>query len=813
MQIDYRTEAFATLRQDKMSLECECWTEADTRSKLIDHLFLGCLGWKEPDVRREVADAGNRLDYEFSLVLPTMVVEAKKAATDFPMLSLKPASKIQLRKLMSANPTLGPYLKQVAGYCHLRSMPFAVLTNGISIIAFLGKRDDRIPLWNGDAIVIPSIFAEELDFQTLHELLSREAVSDGRLNRELCAARPDTSARSILSGYVHPDATVDKNPLSTALEPILSALFTDLLDEDSPEILQHCYVKPGEARLRDEYLEYPLLDKPPVQALETVDVDSRNAFTRFGSEVNQYLSAGASAKTILVIGDVGVGKTMFLRRFFSPTCNPGGIPEQALHFFIDFRAAETNAAEVSAFVWDRLFEQLMALDENGTVDLSSPEALQQVFRQDVRRFERRARLLGRDEGEYNKQLFAQLQQLVQDRCRYVQQCFLYLRTMTKHGVCIVLDNADHHGEELQRVVYLTAKRLQVDLHCLVLVSLQESWFWHFKDRQGPLAAYQDTVFHIPAPRMKDVLHRRLEYAIERLPEVLPRQLQIDFGNNIVLEPKQLSYFLESCKAAFFTTDDTAICYECLANGNVRRGLDLFCRFVRSGHTTVSSYLSTVVLTQTPAIKRAELITSIARGEFLYYSGTRSPIPNVFTQCRPIVPGRYPRFATVFVLQLLASRVRDIVTAVGRGFVDRPTIAHLTERLGISAEAHAAILDAMIASGLAVPNTTSPLRPTESQFLRISAMGLYLLRNLLTDKAYLEGVMLDTPIVDDATRNLISRHYEEGAEPISPKERDQDILAFVSELDRLEKAESERIREEVFIQEAPTIANRFDSASG
>ena len=57
------------------------------------------------------------------------------------------------------------------------------------------------------------------------------------------------------------------------------------------------------------------------------------------------------------------------------------------------------------------------------------------------------------------------------------------------------------GSAYHEAVYLFARTLEEKLACLIIVALrEEEWYWHFGRGGGPLDAYHDIVFHIPAPR-------------------------------------------------------------------------------------------------------------------------------------------------------------------------------------------------------------------------------------------------------------------------------------------------------------------------
>ncbi len=765
------SDAFNRFREEKRSFEQEDWSEADTRSKWIDFLFFDCLGWHERDVRRESGDNGLRLDYLFSIVVPTLVVEAKKAATSFPLLNSRAPYRVKLKTLRESQPTLRPSLDQAAGYCHLWSTPYAVVTNGRSVITFMGNRDDSLQLWQGNAFVITDLFDEKFNFADLYNLLSKRAVQDKSLSRKLGGRETSITAKSVLATYSNPDATAPREALSQALEPVLERLFTDIVDDRRDDVLIDCYVKPGTARLRDVELELPLLDEPPKQSNTTIDISSRHSFDKFELEFDRKIKSQLNpASTLLLIGNVGVGKSMFLRRFFSPKRQDRVIPPNTQPFFIDFRGVSAHVDNLENVVFEALRKQVDDLDvlfgkSQSGIDLSSIEALSNIFEAELELFNRTAKLLSNDPPEYNKALYGRFESLRRDTTVYLSRVFAYFRRCP-HPIlpCIVLDNADHHDPDFQRRVYLLAKELQTRLNCLTIVSLQESWYWHFRDPKGPLAGYHDTVFHLPAPRVKDVIARRIDVAIKRIDDYVPGDFLVNVGGNVTIQPVRVADYLGHCKSTLFENAETSIGFECLANGNVRRGLDLFCQFVRCDRATTQRYVMTVTGGESTKPKTLdELIRIIACGDFLYYSGIRSNIPNVFTLFQGIISDQLPRMTALFILELLAGHSADSVASVGRGFVARNEIIDLLKASGVPEDVHLAVIERLVRSGLVLPNIVSPLHDTTAPFYRISALGSLICRKLIYCRSFWECVMIDTPISDKNRMSQLLKLLPEGAE--------------------------------------------------
>lgn len=125
---------FNAFRAEQPSLEAEEWSEADTHSKLIDRFLIRCLEWPEPNIRRELTNKNERLDYLLSIQKLVLVVEAKRRATLFAIPPQKPFYSAKMKNLLQANPSLEPDVGQVQGYCSAWSVPYAALTNGRQLL-------------------------------------------------------------------------------------------------------------------------------------------------------------------------------------------------------------------------------------------------------------------------------------------------------------------------------------------------------------------------------------------------------------------------------------------------------------------------------------------------------------------------------------------------------------------------------------------------------------------------------------------------------------------------------------------------------
>ena len=150
----------------------------------------------------------------------------------------------------------------------------------------------------------------------------------------------------------------------------------------------------------------------------------------------------------------------------------------------------------------------------------SGEALEQVFWPQMARFQRgpEAELKELDPTEWQKSRLRRLCMLREDDLEFVRGAVRVLKERYHRYVVVIIDNADVCAEEYQRAVYLYARTLLEELKTPLVVALREEWYWHFNRGGGPASAFQDMVFHVPAPRARDVLGKRLDYSIQLIQE-------------------------------------------------------------------------------------------------------------------------------------------------------------------------------------------------------------------------------------------------------------------------------------------------------
>src|SRR5688572_7645090 len=100
-----------------------------------------------------------------------------------------------------------------------------------------------MPWRKSSAIVFPSIPNIEENFTVFWNTLSFPAVSDGTLDTEFGVPhRAQREMHRVVANLFNADLPLQRNRLNTQLQPLITAIFQDIAEQDQIEILRSCYV-------------------------------------------------------------------------------------------------------------------------------------------------------------------------------------------------------------------------------------------------------------------------------------------------------------------------------------------------------------------------------------------------------------------------------------------------------------------------------------------------------------------------------------------------------------------------------------------
>ena len=350
-----------SLKKEFDELDISKLNEANTRFKFIDGLLIDCLNWEKNDISCEDSYQGKFTDYILSLFRSVAVVEAKKSGNFFELPIGNQKLFQPLKSVYRDNPNIKDALDQVMGYCHNRSIQIGLLCNGWQIIAFIANRNDSIPPLEGNALIIPSLDVFLLEFKSIWNCLSRNGFENGYLQKMLLG-KSEVELPSKLSSTIYQYPGIkNRNPFQIELEIISDLVLEDVIKEKDieKEFLISCYCKSGAlsnySLVSKEILttRYNYLFEEGDRKASLQQIANKKGLS---GELVELFANSLSKRPVLLVGDVGVGKSTFidyLRLVEAPR-----VFEKAISFKIDLGSRAIVALDMKRAIISLIKEQL-----------------------------------------------------------------------------------------------------------------------------------------------------------------------------------------------------------------------------------------------------------------------------------------------------------------------------------------------------------------------------------------------------------------------------------------------------------------------
>jgi hypothetical protein len=713
--------------------------EATTRLQLIDRIFFDSLGWsKESDTTLEEPHGKEYADYVFSSPNRLLIVEAKREGDYFELPVGRERLEYSLISLCRDFPNLKAALEQVASYSQRRGTPFAAVSNGHQIIAFVASRSDGIPPLEGQALVFPSLDFMLKNFHDLWQNVSKEAVLQSRLyNRLVANLSPEVPPKLSASISDYPGVKA-RNVFQTDLQ-ILSELVLEDIGR-SPELetqfLESTYCQSG--ALSQHALTSKKILKSRYEAIfdeqapgpTVVSADERKAASKI-------LAESLSRRPILLIGDVGVGKTTFIQRLLKVDAKEEFA--NAIAIYIDFGSKATLGGDLSKWVLSEFAEQLKTIH---LIDIYERNFVHGIYRVEVLGF--RKGIYG-DLRESNPEIYRIkevefLDEKLKRHDEHLRKSLEHISVGRKKQVVVFLDNADQR-RDIEEQVFLISHELANNYAATVFVTIRPETF-HRSRSSGVLSAYHPKAFSISPPRIERVIVKRLQFAQKITSGEIPvRNLSSS------VELPRLGKILKSFEVSLDRNPDLVECIDNMASGNVRLALDYVKAFFGSGHVDTQKIADICDSGNIYTVPVHEFIRSLVFGDAKHFSPSTSAAFNVFDVSDADPHGHF------LILMLISLLQKEGQISTESGFVEAQYLVSKLQDSGFSpTQARMAIARACRgalseSSGGIDPSICNHL----SYKLRVTTKGLYHALRLSRMFTYLDAITVDLPVFDDSCR--------------------------------------------------------------
>lgn len=722
-------------------------SESDTRSKIIDKLFIEVLDWDEKSIDREGYVVEGYYDYLFSIPGFQFIVEAKKNFVDF-VLPIK-------HKAL----TIGTFAKenrevvnQIRKYLFEKGLQYAVITNGYQYVIGKFCNIDGSD-WRFNKCLIFNDLNDVLDrFTSFYNILSKNSVSENSGFKIFLEEAVQKTGKTILSSIPSNDSELVRNSISSDLTPIIDRLFGELYDVDeevNKTLIEECFIENKEIKKNRSEIEKLFADTPP-------SIDNINKARNTESVVNQIKEEFITddlkynqtpPNPIIIVGSKGAGKTTFINYLFSKKF---GLEGSHPHIYIDFRKYSGTKNNFENYIYNDIIEQVY--NQYDSLDLCSHKSLCSIYHREIKRnnqgiwkydFEN-------DTNNYQSKLSLFLEEKLKDNESHFFKLSEHLIKGRRIRLCVIIDNADQFDSEIQKTVFLFAQSLNKKGNITIIIALREGYYYKWR-QLPPFDAFPSNVYHITAPPYKDVLQKRINYALDHISLEGHSKGVIGETKKLQINNDAVRRFLLSLKSCLFGSENSEMLsfIQETTFPNIREGLEIFKSFLISGHTEVHEYIlrQEADSNSTTIIPYWEFVKAVGLNNKKYYNHKISVINNLFYP----VEGNLNHFLKIKILKFLDKKllsegvaekyitVEEIINLfVNTGYVNRYIKMELEELCRYRLiETDEQISDVDVVKNLKFDESVC-----------ISMKGHHYVNTLINNFSYIEMTLEDTPIFSD-----------------------------------------------------------------
>ena len=718
--------------------------EATTRRRLIDVLLSEVLGWPQDQIRCEEHIQGDYLDYTLGEPLLLAVLEAKRTSLTFEVPAGMNSGLINIQTLYGHSKNNQSAIDQVLGYCQKAGAAIAVLSNGYQYVAFLGSRTDGKRPLDGRAYYYASLEDIRANYHQFWDFLSHDGVNRGDLRRVLSVSAVLTPPPQPLSSRInaYPGYRIGSE-METDLRILGDLFIQDVVREESvtDEFLQQCYCSSGALS------QYSAVSKEILRtrymALDH-QVKTESARGRKGpneSLTNDVVASALTRRPIVLLGDVGVGKSIFLKHLFRVEARE--LLDKTVVFYVDFLEHSGLFEDVPEHLVVSIASTLLDVH---SIDMNDRDFVRSVYNREINAFKRGiyGALEETDAKEHQRRELEMLAQHMAKEYEHARRSLESLQNSRGYNFVIVLDNVDQHQASFQEQIFVAGQSLAQTWPVAVFISLRPDTF-HESRRSGALAAYQPRVFTVSPPRSDQVVVKRLDFAKAELIKVgrLP-----GFPRDLTLDSESLIVYIDVLIDAFRNNEQLVELMDNLSSGNTRRALDFISTFVGSGYVQTSRILDAHKTGRPYVVPLHEFERAILYGDHKHYDPETSPVPNLLSLSTSDKKEH-------FLLPLLLAYSQSYGEGEAGGFAEMKRVFSQLQALHFSPEQiEFHVSRAVEANLLEVADSAG-----HREIVRVTPAGAYLQSKMISRFPYFDAVVVDTPIMDPNVRGDIREVWD------------------------------------------------------
>lgn len=723
--------------------------EAETRFHFIDEFLTSCLGWERGQIHVEKYESGDYTDYEIGSPR-TLILEAKREGVTFE-LPVKPQKKLtqSLRSIIDLNVAAKSAIEQVQQYCATRGVRYALISNGSQLIAFIATRYDGKSPFDGMAFVIDGFEQLEQSFALVYQHLSPLGIEANKLSLYLEADGIVGIPYKLSSHLQNYPSFRYQTESAAQLRMIAELLLEDITRTSNVEIsfYKECYCESG-ALSQDALVSKNLL-KTRYAALfnPTEKSPSLSPVRKKGESISTEIMAEAlSKRPIILIGDVGVGKTSFIRNLILIEASEEF--KKSIYIYLDLGVNSFLDVDLEMYISNEVERQLR---ETYQIEINSSEFILSLYKEDISRFEKGiyGSLKNSNQSQYDLKLLEMLEQKMLLKEQHLRLTFDMISKSKRRQVIIILDNIDQRDLEIQQKAFIISQSIAQHWQAVVFLAVRPNTF-HQSKRVGSLSAYPNKVFYIMPPRPEMVLERRLGFALNMAQGKLP----VESLTSVTINFTNIALFIKALLHSLRKNPQITEFLSNITGGNVRSMIDFVTKFIGSPNVDSDKIIDIMLNSGEYTIPLHEFSKAALLGDYSHFDPSSSIAMNIFDV-------RFPDSREHFLCALILGYLNyDASHRNHEGFVTTITVDKEMQSVGFSLEQTNSALRRLTNKKLTETtqrvtfeeSSSADLQGELPEAFRITTIGAYHLSRWAGTFAYLDAMVFDTPIFNSEYRD-------------------------------------------------------------
>jgi GTPase SAR1 family protein len=462
----------------------------------------------------------------------------------------------------------------------------------------------------------------------------------------------------------------------------------------------------------------------------------------------EVIAEALGRRPIVIIGDVGVGKTSFIRNLIYVKATDE--MQNAIFLYLDLGNQASLGQDIHGFFLAEIERQLLG---EHAVDLYEDNFVRGVYHGELQRFERGiyGRLKESSPAQFLNRQIEELASLTRDKVQHLQKCVSHLSKGRRKQVVVCIDNADQRDSKTQQDAFLAAQEFAANWDALVLISIRPRTYFSSK-AAGSISAYPQRLLTISPPRIDLVLQKRLQFSLDLAEGRQP----LDRLEGITIRLDSIATFLKALIHSLKSNKDLSELLSNITGGNIREALELIKGFIGSANVDSSKIISIMEDGDSRyVIPLHEFSKQALLGEYSHYEPKSSLAFNLFDI-------RYPDKREHFLCPLIVGfLLSDSATKTQEGFFPTSDILREMQGFGFVPDQIEHALRRLTNKKLI--ETTERITFDEGLqglvgdmpiAFRATTNGAYHVQRWAPSFAYVDAMIFDTPIMDDEVRRKL-----------------------------------------------------------